>query len=372
MTQKQKIYDFIIIWWWAAGLYASIFAPRDYDKIILEKNSNPWVKVLLSWGERANLTNIDIEPERDYFGQNKKAMISILKRFSNYDTISYFSEDWLSIIEEDRGRMILESWNSRELLDILLKKSKENNNEIMNQIEVKNITKEWEIFEIDTSDWLFQAKKVLVCVWGKSFSHVGTRWDWYNWAERLDHHIYTPYPTLCWIVTRKDLSEISGISTNLRLELLDKTKNKIIYNEFWPILFTHFGLSWPIIFNTSSAIWEYINSFKNDIIDFENFIRENISIRLIFTENTPKRVKKFFDIRDEEQEIILDLQNLRSFKEAKATGWWISLYDLTNNLESKKVPWLYFAGEILDLTGKTWWYNLQLAWSTGYIVGNSI
>lgn len=367
----QKTYDIIIIWAWAAGLFTSIESPSFYTKLILEKNDKPGIKVLLSGWERANVSNIDIIPERDYFGQNKKALISFFKRFNNYDIMSFFAENWVNIVEEDRWRLILESWDSKELLNILLKKSRENNTELKCSKSVKNIEKVWDIFEVKVwDDEKYFAKKVVITTWWKSFSQVWTTWDWYEWAKNFWHKIITPHRWLCWIVTKKDLSEISGVSSDLKVELFDKNEKKLIYEEFWPLLFTHFWVSGPIIFNLWVALWEYLNKIK---VKEEEYLKDNIFIKLTFDiEKTPKRVLKFFELSEENKEINLELQDYRSWKEAKVTWWWINLDELTNNLESKLIPWLYFAGEILDVTWKTWWFNLQFAWTSWSVVGKSL
>ncbi|MDD5213155.1 MAG: aminoacetone oxidase family FAD-binding enzyme [Candidatus Gracilibacteria bacterium] len=373
------MYDFAIIGGGAAGLFASISAPKEMKKIVLEKTKSMGTKVLLSGGERANLTNIDIEATRDYFGQNRKAMISILKRFSQYDTISLFEEAGIRTHEEDRGRIILESGNSKELLDILMKKSKANNTELKTNFEVKSLKKIDDYFEIvRLSGEKIKAKKVLVRAGGKSFSQVGTTGDGYNIAQSFGLKLAHPYRSLSAFATKKDLSSISGVSTNLSMTLFDKTTSKEIYSEFGPILFTHFGLSGPIIFNASTVLGEYLNktfqdreSLKDE--DFEKYIIESIAVKLNFDlENTPKRRLQFFELNPDNLEISLDLQNWRSWKEAKATGGGILLNELDNNLQAKNVEGLYFAGEVLDLTGKTGGFNLQLAWSTGYIVGTNV
>ncbi len=380
----QTHYDIIIIWAWAAGLFTSIEIPSYLSKLILEKNQNPWVKVLLSGWERANVSNINIEPERDYFGQNKKALISMFKKYNQFDIMWFFAENWINIVEEDRWRLILESWDSRELLNLLLKKSRENNTDIVCDSEVIKINppvltdiplNKGELkgdFEVEIINWKkYTCKKLVITTWWKSFSQVGTTWDGYKWAKNFWHTILTPHRWLCWLVTKKDLTEISWVSLNLQIELFDKKEKKSIYVENWPLLFTHFWVSGPIIFNTSVALWEYLN--KLNIFWETEFIKENIFLKLTFNlEKTPKRIIKFFDLSEENLEILLELQDFRTWKEAKVTSGWINIDELTNNLESKIVPWLYFAWEILDITGKTGWYNLQFAWTSWHIVGKSI
>lgn len=383
-------YDIIIIWAWASGLFTAIESPSYLSKLILEKNRTAGSKILLSGWERANVSNIDIDPLRDYFGQNKKALISLFKRYNNYDFISYLSENRIYTVEEDRGRIILESWNSKELLDYFLKKIKQNHTEIIYNSQVIEVIKN-DKFEIKTVNWdKYTSDKLVITTWWKSFSQVGTTWDWYEWAQKFGHTVFTPFRWLCALVTKKDLTDISWISTILKLEVISKITNKVIYFEEWPLLFTHFWISGPIIFNSSNAIWEYINSMDltefinnldftkiqiNEKYDYitRNFIKDNITLKLIFNlENSPKRVVKFFDLNTENSEIIIKLQDCRTWKEAKVTWWWVKIDELTNNLESKIVPWLYFAWEILDITWKTGWFNLQFAWTSWHIVGKNL
>jgi len=365
------IYDVIIIWAWAAWLFCSINLPKNLSKLILEKNDKPWIKVLLSGWERANVSNVDIEPQRDYFWQNKKALISIFKRFSNWDTISFFAENWIKIIEEDRWRLILESWDSKQLLSLLLEKSKENNTSLLLKSEVSRIQQNnLGVFEVKLLDWrLYKAKNVIVSAWWKSFSQVWTTWDWYNFANDFWIKVINPHRWLCWLVSRKDLSSISWVSTNLKVILRDKTDiKKVIYEEFWPLLFTHFWISWPVIFNVSVAIWEYLN--KNLVENEEQKIKEDLFLELYFDlENTPKRIKSFFELEKnlENEAILIELQGYRSWKEAKVSWGWVSIDELDNFMQSKKQKGLFFIWEVVDITWKTWWFNLQWAWSSAFV-----
>ncbi|MDD5769776.1 MAG: NAD(P)/FAD-dependent oxidoreductase, partial [Candidatus Gracilibacteria bacterium] len=244
----QTHYDIIIIGAGAAGLFASINAPKNKTKLILEKNKNPGVKVLLSGGERANVSNIDIETSRDYFGQNKKALISLFKRFNNFDIISFFAENGINIVEEDRGRLILESGDSKELLNLLIKKSKENNSKIECNKEVVNVEKPHQsplsggnsepnfsydngklgrFFSLKTQDGTrYTCEKLVITTGGKSFFQVGTTGDGYIWATNFGHTILTPHRGLCLLVRKKDLSEISGVSCDLKLEVISNIAKK--------------------------------------------------------------------------------------------------------------------------------------------------
>lgn len=112
------IYDVIIIWAWASGLFAWINLDKKLNKLILEKTSKIWTKLLLSGWERANVSNINIDTENDYFSQNNKFLKSVFSKYNQWDFMNFCSENWLNLVEEDRWRLILESWNSREILDL--------------------------------------------------------------------------------------------------------------------------------------------------------------------------------------------------------------------------------------------------------------
>lgn len=362
-------YDVIIIWAWAAWLFCSINLPKKLNKLILEKNKSAWVKVLLSWWERANVSNINIELEKDYFWQNKKALKSVFSQYNQWDIQSFFSENWVNILEEDRWRLILESWDSSELLNLLVRKSRENWTKIKLNAEVVNIEKKEDIYLISTSLWeIYQAKNVIISTWWKSFFQVWTTWDWYNFAQRFWLNVVPPHRALCWITTKNDFSELSWSSLNLELQLKDK--DKIIYKEYWPLLFTHFWVSWPIVFNASTSLWEYLNLIKIETEqDKIKYILDNITLELdIKKENSTKKIYSFFkDDIDWENKIVSWLQDWRSWKEAKATGWWIDVDELDKYMQSKKHKWLFFIWEVVDITWKTWWYNLQWAWSSAYV-----
>lgn len=368
-------YDVVIIWAGAAGLFTGICLDENLKKVVLEKNAKPGIKVLLSGWERANVSNMDIEPMRDYFTQNKKFLLSVFSKYTNWDIMSFFAENNVSIVEEDRSRLILESGDSKELLACLLHNLKQNNCDLKTGDGVENISKvDNEYYEVITSSGKkYLTKSVVVSVWGKSFFQVGTTWDGYKMAENFGIWVTETHPCLCWVTTKQDLKEISGVSAKVDMKFIDKKLNKVIYSEFWPILFTHFWVSWPIIHNVSVAAGEYLNGLKIDPSEFDKYFCDNFALEInIPLENATKSLKKFFELDEEKTEIHLDLHSFRSLKEAKATSGWIDLNELDNNMQVKKQPNLYFNGEVVDVTGKTWGFNLQWAWSSAYVTAQHI
>ncbi len=374
-------YDVVIIWGWAAGLYTGICLDKKLKKIVLEKNRKPGIKVLLSGWERANVSNMDIEPMRDYFTQNKKFLLSIFSKYTNWDIMSFFAENNVSIVEEDRSRLILESGDSKELLSCLLDNLKKQNCELETDDGVEKI----ELTSQSSQDLGFKykvttksgknyfAKKVVVSAGWRSFAHVWTTWDGYKMAEKLEIKMTPTHPCLCGVSTKKDLKEISWVSAKVDMKFIDKSKDKIIYAEFGPILFTHFWVSGPIIHNVSVAAGEYLNSLKIPESEFEQYFCDNFSLEIkIPLENATKSLKKFFELSEEDNIRNLDLHTFRSLKEAKATSGGIDTNELDNHMQAKKLTGLYFNWEVVDVTGKTGGFNLQWAWSSAFVTAEHI
>lgn len=144
-------YNIIIIWWWASWLFCTINAPKDYSKLILEKQDQLWTKILLSGWWRCNFSNTNISPDR-YFWQNKKMLASIFYKYSNQDFTNFLSENWIQYKIEDNGIIILQSSKAQELLDLLVKKTKENQTEIKLNQDIIKIKKTDNWFQIQTKE----------------------------------------------------------------------------------------------------------------------------------------------------------------------------------------------------------------------------
>ena len=360
------MYDIIIIGWWASGLFFSIFTPKQMTKIILERNDSLGKKILLSGWERCNVTNIDISPS-DYFGENIKAMYSILTKFSNYDMIDWLENKGIQTCIEDSWRVILQCWKSKDLLNLLLKESKKNNTEIQTNFNTIKIEKSNDYFSIyDESGNSIKGKHLIIACGGKSYFHVWTDGFGYTIAKQFGVEIVDPYRWLCGMITKEDLSDLSWSTLILTLSLYDN--KKLLYSNKGAFLFTHTGFSWPIVFNTVLKLGEYLRKTGIKESQQKEYFKDNITLKLTFDEdNMTKRVKGFFKLDENINYTILHLEDLKPWKEAKVTWWWVKLQELNNFFESKKIEHLYFIWEGLDLTGKTGGYNLQQAWSTGYV-----
>lgn len=365
------MYDVIIVWWWAAWIFCWINCDRKYKTLIIEKNKSLWRKVLLSWWERCNVSNEKIVLSEDYFSNSSSFELILQKHFkvfSNNSIKQWLSKNWIATKTEDRNRIILKSWNSKELVDIFTKELKKNWSKIMSDTEVLDVSKDWKVFFVKTNKWVFNAKKVVISTGWRSFSQVWTNWFGFNVARKFGISLIEPYKWLCWITTITDFSKYSWTTINWKIEIY--LKNNIVYGEEWPILFTHFWFSWPVVFNSVLAIWKHLRLNWITACEEEDFLKKNAFIKIFF--NKDNLTKKLRSEIWNNNFIETFIQNFRWRKEAKVTGWWVLLEELDTNFESKKVRWLYFIWEVVDVTWKTWWFNLQWAWTSGYVCWKNI
>ena len=350
------MYDVVIIGWGASWLFCSLFLPKERKKCIIEKTDNLWTKVLLSGGERCNLTNINLDPELHYIGQSLKSLPSLFHTFWPEDMISFLHEHAINTKVEENGRVFLKSGKSKQLVKFLVEESKKNETECLLLCEVLSIIKSDEhIFVVTTSAGVFSAKNVIVATWGMTYPQIGATPFAYEIAEQLWLSLSTPHPALCGIETKEDFSLLAGNTVQALLTLY--RENKVVYSAKWSLLFTHTGISGPVVFDATLYI-DDVSKYSLQI-DFDlSWTSKKVIQQLKLVEGDT--------IRD------FHIKSLKSLQEAKVSVWGILLKDLDQGFQSKKIPWLYFIGESLDITGKTWWYNLQRAWTSAYVCAKNL
>ncbi len=346
------VYDVIIIWWGAAGLFCSLFLPKHSKKCIIEKTERFGTKVLMSWGERCNLTNINFDPSIHYIGQSTKSLPSLFHAFGPEDIITYLHEHGVETHTEANGRVVLKSWKARELVDFLVDQSQKNDTDFFLSHDVHVITK-WDdgTFVVTTSAWIYMTKQVIIATWGMTYPQAGASPFAYEIAEQLWHSLAVPHQALCGIETKDDFSSLAGNTLPAKITLY--ANNKVVYSATWSLLFTHRWISGPIIFNTSLYMDQDISMYTLQC-DFD-------------LASSSKKVVQYFKLAVGNTLRDIRIKALRPITEAKVSVWWILLKELDQHFQSKKIPWLYFIGESLDITGNTWWYNLQRAWTSAYV-----
>ena len=395
------MYDLIIIWWWASGLFCSINTSKNSKKLIIEKQENLWQKILLSGWGRCNFTNLNIDPDR-YFWQNKKMLASIFHKYSNYDFMNYLDENWINYNIEDNGRVILKSWKAKELLDFLIQESKNNNTQIQTWITITKIEKIDEWFKITSNEKEFICKNLVIATWWISYPQIWTTGFGIQIAKDFGLNIIPSFPSLCWLETDIDFSSLTWSSISWTVELFDW--NKKIYENQWNILFTHRWLSWPAIFNCSAWLAEYLTKKllenkmsswalakdiaplikgEREVLDYSLISQWNIQLKITPNEIT-KKLDKFLDSSKTfppliggdpasagEGFVTTQITNFRPLEEAKVSSGGVDITEIKPNFECKNIPNLYFIWETLDIIWETWWFNLQWAWSSGFVCGQN-
>lgn len=424
-----------------AGMMSAITATEKGDKVIvLEKMNTLGRKLLITGKGRCNITSsLDIKDFISNVPGNGKFLYSSFQNYTNNDIINFLQKQGVKVKEERGNRIFPVSDKSKDVLDAFIRRMKELKIDIIInskvvKIETENgVVKGVRYINEEGNDVLESADKVILATGGRSYPNTGSTGDGYNLARRLGHNVTKIKPSLVPISvadkrseTEKTLRESSiGDSLNLckklqgltlknvSIKIKDEKNNKLIYEDFGEMIFTHFGVSGPIILSSSAILLRYKNIeelFKEGniklIIDLKPALSiEKLELRLIreFKEQNnklfrnsldnllPKKLispiveisninpnKKINEITKEERGNLVNiLKNLKlTFKEfrpiedAIITAGGIDIKEINpKTMESKKVKGLFFAGEIIDVDAYTGGFNLQIAYSTGYTAG---
>ena len=404
----------IVIGGGAAGAVAAIFAARNGHRVeLFEKNEKIGKKLFITGKGRCNVTNAgDMDALFDAVKSNPKFLYSAFYSFTNEQAMDFFEELGVRLKVERGNRVFPESDHSSDIIHALKHELEQLGVEIHFCTEVKDVLVEHEKF---TGIVLKNGKKVsgdacVVATGGISYASTGSTGDGYRFAEKTGHKVTELYPSLVPMEVKEWYAkELQGLSLrNVRGTILDGKKK--LYDEFGEMLFTHYGVSGPIIISASSVVGKKLQDKELTLqIDLKPALsREQLDQRVLrdFEENKNKQFKNAVDklfpaklkpimielsgispekkvneISKEERLCFVDLiknfkmtlTGLRSYNEAIITKGGVSVKDIDpGTMKSKKISGLYFAGEVLDLDALTGGFNLQIAWSTGYLAGISI
>lgn len=399
----------------AAGMMAALAAARSGHRVRLyEKNEKLGKKLYITGKGRCNLTNAcDTE---DLFGNvvhNPKFLYSAFYSFTNLDMMDLMEKSGCPVKTERGGRVFPVSDRASDVTGVLagcLKKAG-----------VDIFLKE-EVLDLDIRDGraagirlkkggrLVEADAVIVATGGLSYPSTGSTGDGYRMAEAAGHRITELSPALVPFETEEPVAaQLQGLSLrNIRAVI--RKGNKVLYEEFGEMLFTHYGVSGPVLLSASSYVTKKIREgglvlsvdlkpalseeqldarILRDFGEVKNRQFKNALAHLLPAKLIPVIVersgippeKKVNEITREERRGIvsqvkdfrLTLKGLRDYKEAIITQGGVCVGEINpSTMESRLVKGLYFAGEVLDVDGVTGGYNLQIAWSTGHLAGMSV
>ncbi len=409
----SKIY---VIGGGAAGMLTAIFAARNGHKVVLfEKNDRLGKKLFITGKGRCNITNAC---DRDEFFEqiisNPKFFFRAYHSFSNFDTMDFFEQLGLPLKTERGNRVFPLSDKSSDVIAVLRRELERQGVEIKYQTEVSEVvTREGSFYGIKLKGKkeVLTADAIIITTGGLSYPLTGSTGDGFEFAKSMGHTLTQLSPSLVPIHVKESfVKELMGLSLK-NVEVTVTAGQKVVFKEFGELLFTHFGVSGPIILSASSYILPYLNKQESLQISIDlkpALTAEQLDIRILrdFEEFKNKQFKnsldqllpnKLIDViirlscidsekkvnsitKEERLALVNLLKNLKlqitrlsDYSQAVVTKGGIQVKEVNpSTMESKIIPNVYFAGEVLDLDALTGGFNLQIAWSTAYLAGNSV
>ncbi len=401
----------IVIGGGPAGMLAAVSASGDDTKVILlEKNEKLGKKLFITGKGRCNITNsTDTSVIMKNIMTNPKFMYSALEAYDNTDICRDIESEGCKVKEERGGRMFPVSDHSSDVIRALSNMLDKAGVEVRLRSEVKKVVKTESGFEIlFASGGKENADACVIATGGVSYAATGSTGDGFEFAKAFGHTVTELHPSLVPLVTSdgwcKDLQGLSLKNTGLKMY----SAGKLIYEDFGEMMFTHFGITGPMILSASSYYYKRKSedviihldlkpALTEDVLD-ERILREisdnhekhfiNMLPALLPAKLIPviarmsgiEEHKKCGDIKKEERKklvhLLKDLEihvtGTRGFEEAIITKGGISVKEVSpKTMMSKLCDGLFFAGEALDLDALTGGFNLQIAWSTGFLAGRS-
>lgn len=396
---------------------AIIAARRGVSVCLLEKNEKPGKKIYITGKGRCNLTNAcDTEELFQKMVSNPKFMYSSFYGFTNWDTIEFFENLGMKTKIERGNRVFPASDKSSDVIRALWDECRRLGVTLRFQCEVEKLIQKGSRIsgvQIKNSKEEIYAKRTIVTTGGKSYPSTGSEGAGYRFAKDCGHRVRTCIPGLVPLNTVEQTpAKMQGLSlknVEMSFYLEQGNKKKKIYQEFGEMMFTHFGLTGPIVLSASSYIGSYLEKGtvtavldckpalgkdkldKRIVRDFEE--NPNISLKNAMGALLPKSMipvlmeitrldasKAVNGITKEEREVLVNtiktmtftVDSLRGWKEAIITRGGVDVTQVNpSTMQSKVTENLYFAGEVLDLDAVTGGFNLQIAWSTGYLAAEN-
>ena len=409
----------IVIGGGPAGMMAAITAAEYGNNVtIIEKNSDFGKKLLITGKGRCNITSSLYMSEfiKNTPG-NGQFLYSAFQNYTNADIIDFLKGQGLEVKEERGNRIFPVTDKSIDVLNCF--KSKINELKIKKILNIrvqKILVQNGKVLGLRTEKEIIQTDKIILATGGKSYPLTGSTGDGYLIASNIGHKVTEIRPSLVPLVIyeKNECKEMQGLSLrNVGIKIIDESKNKLIYEDFGEMIFTHFGISGPTVLSGSAHLVRYKeieNLMKNQKIklqidlkpalteeqlderilrDFKEFKNKQFKhaldkllpqkmIPIVIEKTKIDEEKRVNEITKEERKNLvkvlkkfeLTIKDFRPVEEAIITSGGINIKEINpKTMESKLVSGLYFAGEIIDVDSYTGGFNLQIAYSTGYTAG---
>ncbi len=404
---KTKV---VVIGGGPAGMMAAgVAAQNGADVLLLEKNEKTGRKLLITGKGRCNITNFcDNDEFIANIPTNPRFMYSAINAFSTYDTVAFFEEHSVHIKVERGNRVFPVSDKAMDVCDAMRKFVLSNSAVIKNEKALALVVKDGVLKGVKTENTTYFCDSVVIATGGKSYPKTGSTGDGYTFAKSVGHTISTVTPSLVPLVSDDAFcKELQGLALkNVSLSVVDEISKKEIYSDFGEMLFTHFGLSGPMILSASAHMRDMTENRytvhidmkpaliketldKRLLKDFSKYINKDISNALV--ELMPKSmipvllelcgidphlkcnsvtVKQREKIVDTLKNLTVKIKGFRPIDEAIITCGGVCVNEIDpKTMRSKISPNLYFCGEVIDVDAYTGGFNLQIAFSTGYLAG---
>lgn len=404
----------IVIGAGAAGAMAAGTAADNYgDVLLLERNDKIGRKVMITGKGRCNVTNAaeDIPELIANIPGNGRFLYSAFSAFDNHDAMNFFEDYGVPLKTERGNRVFPQSDKAVDIVDALnryitdtgVRRMQERVTElIVNDGAVKGV--------ITQSGNTYTADSVVIATGGLSYPKTGSTGDGYRLAESAGHTIIPPRPSLSALVCREGIcNECMGLSLkNVAISVKNTRTKKEIYSDLGEMLFTHFGVSGPMILSASAHMRDLEAEKYEVYVDLKPALsHEKLDARIMrdFSENTNKSISNVLPLlmpkslippilrlsgirpsekvnqitREMRKKLVDTVKGIRltvldfnDISEAIVTSGGIKVSEINpKTMESKLCRGLYFAGEVIDCDGYTGGFNLQIAFSTGYLSGLS-
>lgn len=404
---KQTV---VVIGGGAAGLMAAGKAQQDNTQVLLfERNAKVGRKLYITGKGRCNVCNdCDEQTVMANVPCNPRFLYSALHAFAPAQVKAFFEQVGVPLKTERGNRVFPVSDKAADIIDALLHFVRRAGVKILHETVEAVEERDGRIYGVRTKTQFYPADRVIIATGGASYPATGSTGDGYRFAEELGHTIVPARPSLVPLVEEGDTCrKMMGLSLkNVQLRVLEG--EKIAYQDFGEMLFTHFGVSGPLVLSASAHMRHFgskkyrleidlkpaLDAHKLDqrlLSDFEKYKNNDFSNAL--GDLLPRKMIpiivhlsgidprcKVHSVTKEQRHALRNLlkafpitiSGARPIAEAIITTGGVSVREVSpKTMESKKVNGLYFAGEVLDVDAYTGGFNLQIAWSTGFLAGAS-
>lgn len=397
--------DVLIIGGGAAGFFAAINVAEQNSKLkvaILERGKDVLTKVKVSGGGRCNVTHAEFIPQELVlnYPRGEKELLGPFHQFMTGDTIEWFEKRGVALKVEEDGRMFPITDSSQTIIDCFLKEAKKNKVEVLINHAVKSIQRESGGFVIETNQGLFSSKKILIA--------TGSNPKVWKLLEDLGHTISNPVPSLfTFNIKDERIQDVPGLVVN---HVVVNVQDSHLESS-GPLLITHWGMSAPAILKLSAfgalelakrnyqfkITINFINRSFEDCLDVLKTLKQDLAKKTVYKSaqfDMPKRLwqnlvlsanlnqeTRWADLSKDQMEslasqltqAVFNVNGKSTFKDEFVTAGGVELKEVNfKTFESKLIPKLYFAGEVLNIDAITGGFNFQNAWTSGFIAAQNM